>query len=70
LPQNVDKLEEKIEDTYSNPDPSSILIKECPGRGCSAKTSKGSGCNHITYPVCREHWCFECIKAFGKKIFQ
>ena len=53
-------------DQCVNPDPSSILIKECPGRGCSAKTSKGSGCNHITCPICRENWCFECGKAFGK----
>jgi len=48
-----------------NPGPDSILIKDCPG--CNAKTSKSSGCNHITCPKCGEHWCFVCQEAFGKK---
>jgi len=54
-----------------NPDPDSILIKECPGvkdgKKCGAQISKSSGCHHITCPICEEHWCFECSKKFGKE---
>ena len=38
---------EECEECF-NPEPSSILIKECPG--CHAKTSKHIGCNHIHCP--------------------
>ena len=53
-----------------NPDPDSIMIKECPGmkdgKKCGARISKNSGCNHINCPICDEHFCFVCLMAFGK----
>jgi hypothetical protein len=41
-----------------------IKAKTCPGP-CEMTIEKISGCNHITCPQCKIHWCWLCNKIFS-----
>lgn len=39
--------------------------RECPG--CHAPSTKVSGCDHMTCPVCSAHWCWRCGGKFEEE---
>ncbi len=39
-------------------------VKQCPS--CTTPIEFKSGCNHMRCSACGEHFCWVCLKGFGK----
>ena len=71
--ENMDNLQREEElraATRTNQEIESLQIvqrtsKACPNQDCGARIRRAGGCNHMTCPICRHQFCWDCLAPWN-----